>query len=352
MAARLSRKLSLREGGDEDQGLAIATSFSRPEVFACTTELGWLCMYDLREEGGRPAASHRLSADAQEVTSLCMHPKDDNLAYASLGREVIELDLRRLDDTAIATASNVVCTAPEEVNQVVLSATGEYLACADDSGEVQVVKAKERSVFKRLRKVHTSICSCVSFRPRQPWDIISGGLDCTINVWDFSRGRVKTSLESSTGLDPGDGAESSQVFNPPMIHALAVPETRELANHVAAARGDASVAVYDLAKVAKTKEKRALVLKSLRKGHTTSVGHLCFTKFSGDRQILSGGNDGNLVMWNWLEGSIGDPSKPALIPWSLKHGKKINWTATTGSASENVLVADTSSALSVYSCLL
>lgn len=39
------------------------------------------------------------------------------------------------------------------------------------------------------RNGHTSICSSVQFRPGKQWELLTGGLDSTVNHWDYSRPR-------------------------------------------------------------------------------------------------------------------------------------------------------------------
>lgn len=346
---RLVRRLSLPDA--DDQALCLATEGSPSFTFTASTELGWLCKYDLRlRSRDQRAWQHRVSEDS-EAASVCVHPKEPNRLYVSLGARVCEVDERKLNsENENAQASewlSVVSTSDEEVNQVVVHPSGEFLASADDSGCVRVVRLKDKTTFKHLRRGHSNICSCVAFRPRQPWEVFSGGLDCLLLLWDFNRGKQRLACRAEVAA----GASESQLFNPPFVHALAVPTRRELANHVAAARGDGKVAVYD---IAKAKVNRTVCLSgegASSGGHTASIGHICFTNFNGEKHLLSGGNDGKVVLWNWMQ-SFADPEpdpNESVLEWSHKHGQKINWTATTTTSSENILVADTSNCVSVYS---
>ena len=45
-------------------------------------------------------------------------------------------------------------------------------------------------VFKTCRRSgHENICSSVAFHPKRAWELVSGGLDCLLINWDFSRGK-------------------------------------------------------------------------------------------------------------------------------------------------------------------
>lgn len=37
---------------------------------------------------------------------------------------------------------------------------------------------------------HENICSCVKFRPKSPWSVVTGGLDCMLILWDFKKEKV------------------------------------------------------------------------------------------------------------------------------------------------------------------
>ena len=52
------------------------------------------------------------------------------------------------------------------------------------------------------------------------------------------------------------------------------------------------------------------------------------------------------------DGDEEEQDNAGLVVWSGKHGNKVNWTATLNKGSENMVVADTSSKLAVYSAKL
>lgn len=77
----------------------------------------------------------------------------------------------------------------EEINQVVCNSKSSFLAAADDGGDVKIIDIRQQCLYKTLRAGHESICSSVQFLPWKPWEVITGGLDSKLVMWDFSKGR-------------------------------------------------------------------------------------------------------------------------------------------------------------------
>jgi WD40 repeat protein len=195
----------------------------------CIVQDGMICLTDLSTL--KPAGKLRQTL-GDAVPSLCWHPGAGaqlNL-FAAAGSAVAEFDLRRGMDASAAVRSFAV--NQEEVNSVAVSAAnGGWLAAGDDGGEVQVISLQDTQrarqdaqqaqqddkgqqaaggsallpggsaagslrepsrplSYKTLRRGHSNICSAVAFRPHRPWELLSGGLDCTVVKWDFSRLRT------------------------------------------------------------------------------------------------------------------------------------------------------------------
>ncbi|GIL52789.1 hypothetical protein Vafri_8467 [Volvox africanus] len=125
------------------------------------------------------------------------------------------------------------------------------LAAGDDAGEAQVYDLTAGRLFKSIRNVHSNICSSVAFRGHKPWDLLTGGLDCTIAKYDFSRPKCvdrwdMNALTAAAAGSAGSGG-GGQIFNPPFVHQLTVPtgDNQSACHWVAAARGDGAVVVLD-----------------------------------------------------------------------------------------------------------
>ena len=183
---------------------------------------GLICLTDLTTQQTVGRVQQRWG---EAVTALCPSPAESHTLYASAGQSVLALDLRRgLSSAAVA---GVVTVNQEEINSLAASAAnGGWVAAGDDSGEVAVISLASfdaaaaaaaagsvgssggggskgggagagssggQPAYKTLRRGHSNICSAVAFRPHRPWELLSGGLDSCLVLWDFSRLRPKHS---------------------------------------------------------------------------------------------------------------------------------------------------------------
>lgn len=110
-----------------------------------------------------------------------------------------------------------LCSSDEEVNQIDIHPKGTFVCCCDDNGDVKVVDVDGKKIKHTLTNFHDGICSTVKFSVKKPWELLSGGLDCTIGRWDFSRGRLITKLSTQQ-----DASNVALMVNPPMVHSLDV----------------------------------------------------------------------------------------------------------------------------------
>ena len=244
-------------------------------TLAAAGEDGAAVVFDLR---GDSLVAHRLSADAgcfsagDAVTSVAYARAREHLLFCASGCAVTAWDLRAVPvaragvpapDPADATQRrrrSRASVGPErpapsaggpahryafnddEINAVSVSARGDALCAADDSGAVVVVDVSDRAGFdgklvKRLRGGHENIASGAVFRHHKPWDVISGGLDCAVCKWDYSRGapvakwRVGELAAAEAAREAARDGEApatpSQMCNPPFVHALAAWNERE-----------------------------------------------------------------------------------------------------------------------------
>lgn len=288
---------------------------------------------------GRAAASVAFQDELGET--LCV----------AVGGDVEVYELRKAQEPIQTYALST-----EEINQVVVQNRGKFLAAADDLGLVHVVDLEIQKKFKTMRGGHQNMCSTVAFRPRRSWEVVSGGMDCRLLRWDFSRGTPKGAWEMGS-----EAGESGKVFNPPMVHSVAVADTEDsgLSRLTAVARGDGVVGVYDLEAEATTKrltgrsrnrntDRQAqnstckMLLGQDRGGHRSAVAHVTFGHFLGRCLLASGGNDRRIVLW--------DLSKSESEAKVLEHNnkRKINWLCPGDKSGSCLYVCDVGDDVFVY----
>lgn len=154
----------------------------------------------------------------------------------------------------------------------------------------------------------TLVTSC-AFRPGRTMkttDIVSGGTDCKVNLWDIDRPRHPSSTYHVQPYD--EEGQENQIYNPPLVQSLSWSPSGRL---VAAGLGDGTCLLLSL-------EGRRLVESCrLYGGHTATVASVVFPQFgfspssstlfssssighvtAEDRLLISGGNDGSIFLWD------------------------------------------------------
>ncbi|KAJ8761834.1 hypothetical protein K2173_005406 [Erythroxylum novogranatense] len=352
-------------------------SRDRPGLVATAGEDGCVCWFDLRCKD----AQLIMEVGEQPVSSLCFKPGNENIVYVSSGSEVKCFDVH-MPAYSWSVLKNYNYNK-EEINQIACSSKAAFLGSTDDSGEIKIIDIHQHCLYKTLRAGHTSICSSLQFIPWKPWEVITGGLDSKLVVWDFSKGRVLKILDFDL-LETN--CSSTQCLNPAFVHAIAIPDVDMLEKSqkvCVVARGDGIVDVIDieseLATVRSKSSTRARkgsqsTSKSCSSaagdeiqdqnrrnsfhldfslgGHTAAVSCVAFSLF-GERgkYLISGGNDKSLKIWDWSRYPDGGQtgSTNDVLRLNINLSRKINWLCTTPSESENLVVCDTSKVVKVYS---
>lgn len=301
--------------------------------------------------------------------------ENEDIIYVSSASEVKAFDVHLATSWKPLESYNY---NKEEINQLSCNSRSCFLAAADDGGHVKIIDIRNQCLYKTLRSGHTSICSSVQFLPWRPWEVITGGLDSKLVMWDFSKGRAfKTMDFGSRGLNSG-----GQCLNPAFVHAIAVPEVEmvdKLGKVCAVARGDGVVEVIDTevdfvstSKRSSKPHKRDVKSSasssthietrdgSGRKkkcldyslgGHTAGASCVAFSMFGEKGKfILSGGNDKAVKVWDCFRSSDAYPanSDSGLLHLGINTSKKVNWLCTTPTDSDNLIVCDTSKVVKVY----
>ena len=403
-----------------------------PSLLLSGSSDGTARLWDLRTQ--RAASCIIAPADDggdSDVTSVAFHPLStatttssstsnpyarDMTIYLSVGCGVYGYDLRNATAPIIRSYDTDLSNAlqcEDEVNEIVFSkpsstaggSNGKIrLAAADDLGDVRVMenvpfklssdsskKSRERKnqrcrVLPHAIDDEHAMATCLAFRPKSGGtDLISGGTDCAIRLWDVSRPhRPSLSVQIS-----GDDSGSAQVCNPPFVNQIAFSKHGTL---IAAALGDGTASVLGI-------KGRSISQKCrLSGGHSSSVASVLFPAFgcdtssnitANDRLLVTGGSEGKIMIWDigsavagenavdpstWLVGCAPSPAEniaedmsslsldkqkeganqnvdPRIL-FGIPHGQKIN-TITSSTSKESVMasslfVADTSNDITAY----
>ena len=330
--------------------------------------------------------------------------KDANDATRVWTRVSVERD----QSSSISGAIDTYAHNADEINHFVIDAVGACLYAADDACEVTVVDVAKNKRLKTLRfDGHESFVSCVALRGHKPREVVSGGLDARVCVWDRDKAAAVRRWSVNELVAAADAAEAeasaaeafsqtenfleegganadrdpSRMMNPPFVHCVATwacarapthAHTRRLA---AAACGDGTVALVDLdapksdASGAKKKKKKntsknsrpgeltrvdalgglpAVFLGRGARGgaHASAASHVAFPGWGDGDVVVSGGNDRAIKAWRWNDVERAPPS-------TARHGAKVNWIAHAETREAcpgggHVFVADTSETVAVY----
>ena len=262
--------------------------------------------------------------------------------YASSGTNVYGYDLRTCTGPIIKTphldlSSSFQCQ--DEINQLSFSFPKRIkdgcrhyqLAAVDDCGEVHIPSecisqdlasqqspiSSKHTVLHHAEPGSHTIASCAVFRPHvNGVYVASGGTDCMVKLFDVTKPKRAT---SSIHIKPAESENTTQICNPPFIHALQWSPSGRL---LAAGVGDGSCVIL------RGEGNRLIEIGRLgydQGGHGSAVAAVCFPGFGAsilstiqtrsveaeDRLLISAGNDGKILFWdlggNMVDGDAMDP---------------------------------------------
>ncbi|NWV80350.1 WDR53 protein, partial [Dasyornis broadbenti] len=335
----------------------LCLNVSAEGLVASGAEQGELALWD---GGGSLVAQLRLQAD--DVTSVVFSACRPSTLYTSHGETISVLDVRSLHEPLECFHVN-----EEEINCLSVNDTDSFLAAADDSGTIKVVDLESKKVSRSLR--HSNICSSVAFRPQRPQSLVSCGLDMQVMLWNLQKARPLW----TTNLQECDTEEESlqsagQFFNPPLAHSLSVASC---GNVFSCGAQDGKVRIF---RVTGVRFERELEFQ----GHSLGVSQVLFMPEA--YWLLSGGNDGKVLLWD-VSSNVGKQQKSpgkslhrkkaqaaassrkdgklnkvasnehaGVVPkLTIEHGEKVNWLSCAEiKGSRRVLVADQTSSISAY----
>ncbi|KAJ3272397.1 WD repeat-containing protein 53 [Terramyces sp. JEL0728] len=170
--------------------------------------------------------------------------------------------------------------ATEDINEFAVHFNKKFIGFVDDNGRISVLDTRNYKPFKNFKSGHSNIASCFKFRPTTPWQCVTGGFDCFVKSWDFSRASLQTEYCATV--------VASDTFNPPFIYSLAFDEA---GNTLAAGLGDGKICIFS--DFGRGKPKLPGKFQILEK-HSWSISGLLY-----DKNILySIGIDKQLIKWD------------------------------------------------------
>jgi len=196
------------------------------------------------------------------------------LVLAACGRDVLAFDLRA-PGVVLPCTHSAEAVAEDDIAQ--LAVNKRFVATCDDAGNVAVYEKRYggpiaaaaaaattmMTPFKRMQRAHGgSIVACVRFRPSRMYDVVTGGLDSKVVLWDASKGKKAWTLDLSTAVIDGDNNDNAlgPMVNPPYANDVAYSAAGD---RLAVAAGSGDVFLVDAGK--------GTVLQRGSGGHSYSV---------------------------------------------------------------------------------
>jgi len=163
-----------------------------------------------------------------------------NLLIASSGKKICIFDLRQskiiLNSLQILGDFN-----SDGINE--LDVSDNQIAACDDSGEITVVDVNygdsTMSVVKTLRHKHLNICYSVAINKDKIDEIVSGGFDCKIVLWNMTN-PSKTHSKNVGDIIVQNFDKSALTYNPPFVLSVCYMSK----DTVIAGLGNGSVATF------------------------------------------------------------------------------------------------------------
>ncbi|THG99446.1 hypothetical protein EW145_g7264 [Phellinidium pouzarii] len=157
------------------------------------------------------------------VSDVVFHAEDGCDCWIAAGKSLLHFDLSISKMILMREDAKLIKDIEKDdedgINQLVLSTNRHdaHLACTADTGAIYVMDIYTKEVT-RMKASHSSIAWTAAFIPDRPNELVTGGYDCTLLLFDFKLGTLLTRLELSPAPSLAPGISSL----PPFVTSLAV----------------------------------------------------------------------------------------------------------------------------------
>eukprot|EP00112_Aurelia_sp_Birch-Aquarium-sp1_P002245 Seg1244.2 transcript_id=Seg1244.2/GoldUCD/mRNA.D3Y31 product="WD repeat-containing protein 53" protein_id=Seg1244.2/GoldUCD/D3Y31 len=316
----------------EDRSNLCVTTNERNEILV-GTENG----SHLFSEDGQLISSFLLgnNVDENEVPSAIFSRENEHIIYLASNNSIFTFDMRNGEKIIHTFQAN-----EDEINQLV--ACKNHLAACDDSGEVKIFDTTNNRVLRTLRNKHKNICSSLCFRNGFANELVSGGLDCQLILWNYSK--IKALNSSNTqDIFKASADDSGYMFNPPLINAI---DCTKDGTGLACSLGNGAIMLYEI-----TKSRKLIPAEILK--HHSSIGatSIKLLDFEDEHCLISGGNDCKLNVIKLASGAFQSDcnTKDKNSCKSINLSSKINHlTSFNNNEKFSILVCDQTSNLKCF----
>ena len=182
------------------QGQMIVTSShpTKAGAFAAGGEDRQVRVYDAVDEHAPLACSATFDRVGDDISALCWDANRPDALYAAAGSRLFAYDTSSA--SAPVFSSNF---ATDEINALVAHASRALLFAADDDGTIYLVSTPECRMLRALRRAHASVCGTLALRASPSLDLVSGGFDRRLCVWNSASGVLRLSAEAGIGGEEG-----------------------------------------------------------------------------------------------------------------------------------------------------
>lgn len=211
-------------------GLCVA---SAGDAALSSSEDGTLRLWDLRTRRGvraiiavPPESSGSAKDDPCGALGSCafVNPSEPYAAVlVASGSALLAYDLRGSNQVVCKGPPSAKASASDDINDFAVSPDGSIVAAPCDEGTIELFSTMDLKPLRTLKGGHQNICGVARFRADGN-ELLSGGFDQQVLLWDPSSGKLRSKYEVRELLpadDPEGESNPNQLVNPPFVLGFA-----------------------------------------------------------------------------------------------------------------------------------